>query len=189
MPRRWTLSSCIVHRLDTPLPPSLYPRESHLFLSSLFSTDSQLLSTILLDKFFIRFLRTRGWTRRLRIIIVPSFFLYRIYISFIVEWKSNFFSQMFKESFGLRNAGPGPVFPSPGATRLHSFRDFGRPVFFPPPPHAQWTVVSRLDFRFWPGDDAASRSCPRGVFHSPSTRGGNRGGGRDLRPATVAPRN
>lgn len=47
-----------------------------------------------------------------------------------MEWKSNFFSQMFKESFGLRNAGPGPVFPSPGATRLHSFRDFGRPESF-----------------------------------------------------------
>lgn len=180
-----------MHRLDTPLPPSLYPRESHLFLSSLFSTDSQLLSTILLDKFFIRFLPIELEDEHVDYVLssyLLSFYIEYIYIS---SWngKAIFSPKMFEESSGLRNAGPGPVFPSPGATRLHSFRDFGRPVFFPPPPHAQWTVVSRLDFRFWPGDDAASRSCPRGVFHSPSTRGGNRGGGRDLRPATVAPRN
>lgn len=52
--------------------------------------------------------------------------------------KASFFPNL-RGILGFEKRWP-PVFPSPGATRLHSFRDFGRPVFFPPPLNGPWSL-------------------------------------------------
>lgn len=127
------MNTLIVHRAPPrhTAPPPFPPRESYLFLSTppspFFSTDSQLQESfsLLLDKFFtVSSNRTRGRMYYYQ----PSFDIY-IYIS-LSSWmeKQPFLPNLWGilDSSGLRNAGRGPVFPSPGATRLHSFRDFGR---------------------------------------------------------------
>lgn len=133
MPRRWTLSSCIVHRLDTPLlPPFL--RANHIYfypplplLSSppiLSSNNPSRSSSIN----FLPFLPIELEDECITISLLSISSIY-IYIS-LSSWmeKQLFLPNLWGilDSSGLRNAGRGPVFPSPGATRLHSFRDFGR---------------------------------------------------------------
>lgn len=131
MPRRWTLSSCIVHRLDTPLPPSLYPRESHLFLSSLFSTDSQLLSTILLDKFFIRFLPIELEDEHVDYVLssyLLSFYIEYIYLS---SWngKAIFSPKCLKNPSVWETLAQAPFFPRPGQRDYTHSEISGGPSF------------------------------------------------------------
>lgn len=197
------MNTLIVHRAPPrhTAPPPFPPRESYLFLStppsSFFSTDSQLQDSfsLLLDKFFtVSSNRTRGRMYYYQ----PSFdikYIY-IYISFIVDGKATFSPKSLRNPRFLRfeKRWPRPRFSLARGNEITLIQRFRTVRLFPSA--GQWSVVSRLDFRFWPGDDAASRSCPRGVFHSPSTRGGSRlsqgGRGREggnLRPGTVAPRN
>lgn len=201
MPRRWTLSSCIVHRLDTPLlPPFL--RANHIY----FYPPLPLLSSppILSSKNpsrsssinFLPFLPIQLENECITISLL-SISIY-IYISLfhLMDGKATFSPKSLRNPRFLRfeKRWPRPRFSLARGNEITLIQRFRTVRLFPSA--GQWSVVSRLDFRFWPGDDAASRSCPRGVFHSPSTRGGSRlsqgGRGREggnLRPGTVAPRN
>lgn len=197
MPRRWTLSSCIVHRLDTPLLPP-FPRANHIYFYPplpLLSSPPILSSNNPSRSSSINFLPFLPIELEDECITISLLSIYIYIYLFHRGWKSNLFSQIFEESSippVWETLAEAPFFPRPGQ-RDYTHSEISDGLF---PSAGQWSVVSRLDFRFWPGDDAASRSCPRGVFHSPSTRGGSRlsqgGRGREggnLRPGTVAPRN
>lgn len=122
MPRRWTLSSCIVHRLDTPLlPPFL--RANHIY----FYPPLPLLSSppILSSKIpsrsssinFLPFLPIELEDECITISLLSISSIY-IYISlFHHGWKSNLFSQIFEESSippVWETLAEAPFFPRPG---------------------------------------------------------------------------
>lgn len=139
MPRRWTLSSCIVHRLDTPLlPPFL--RANHIYFYPplpLLSSPPILSSKIPSRSSSINFLPFLPIELEDECITISLLSIY-IYL-FHRGWKSNLSPKFLRNPRFLRfeKRWPRPRFSLARGNEITLIQRF-RTVFFPPPVNGAW---------------------------------------------------